>query len=360
MDMRQTRRGFLATALLISGNRWDLAAHPGSAQTATPVSDAPALSTLDLLWQSTGDDRGLLLPTDLALAPDGTIWVIDAANERVVILSPDGAFVDAWGSVGSDEGQFHFTAEGKGQEGGIAIAADGTVSIADTFNTRVQVFDANQQFVTSWGTRGAGDGQFLRPGGVAVGADGTVFVSDVDRDDVQAFDAQGQYLGTIGAPGQHSDPSYPAVDAAGNLYVVEFEQARVSVFSPDGALLRSWGSRGREAGQFDGPYAVALDPQGNAYVTDPSTARIERFAPDGQFLNAWTILKAGAPDTPFVSNLRVDEGGHLYAVDNQNGRVLKFQLPAAGDVATPVTPQQIHVPQRSPWPRTRTKEASCI
>ena len=71
----------------------------------------------------------------------------------------------------------------------MAVAADGSVYVADRGNHRIQKFDADGVFVTKWGSSGTGNGQFNLPFGVAVAADGSVYVADRGNHRIQKFDA---------------------------------------------------------------------------------------------------------------------------------------------------------------------------
>jgi len=64
----------------------------------------------------------------------------------------DGAYLGRWGSLGGGEGQFQSLA-------GIAVAADGSVYVADPALDRLQHFDALGAYISSWGTEGGGAGE---------------------------------------------------------------------------------------------------------------------------------------------------------------------------------------------------------
>src|SRR5262245_1852649 len=76
-------------------------------------------------------------------------------------------------------------------------------------------------------------------------------------------------VGTLGsAPGQFNEPYGVALDATGNVYVVDTQNHRVQEFTSTGGFIRLWGSQGNGDGQFQYPLGIAVAPNGNVYVTD--------------------------------------------------------------------------------------------
>jgi DNA-binding beta-propeller fold protein YncE len=94
----------------------------------------------------------------------------------------EGVFGSQWGTEGSGEGEFN-------TPGGIAIASDGSVYVADTNNHRIQKFTSEGVFVSKWGTEGSGDGELQAPNDVAVASDGSVYVADSKNNRIQKFAA---------------------------------------------------------------------------------------------------------------------------------------------------------------------------
>lgn len=76
----------------------------------------------------------------------------------------------------------------------VAVDADGNVYVSDTFNDRVEIFDADGNFIRTFGKPGDGPGYFARPKGIAVDVDGHVWVADSVTDRVQVFTQEGQLL----------------------------------------------------------------------------------------------------------------------------------------------------------------------
>ena len=69
----------------------------------------------------------------------------------------------------------------------ISIDSDGVVYVTEKGNHRVSVFSCEGKFITSFGSRGSGPGQFISPYGIAVDSNGVVYVSDSGNYRLQLF-----------------------------------------------------------------------------------------------------------------------------------------------------------------------------
>jgi DNA-binding beta-propeller fold protein YncE len=294
------------------------------------------------LWETSGGpDSPLGNPSKVAVAPDGSIWVVDADNNRFQIFAPDGTFLEAWGTPGSGEGEFDFTTVdwGGNDEAAIAFAPDGTFYVADPGNHRIQKFGPDRSFLTAWGSEGQEPGQFGTPIDLVVDGQGRVYVLDANR--VQVFDADGRFLAEWGErgfePGQLFGPFGIGLDPDGTLLIAEYDSSRVQRFTPEGEFLDGWGGPGSGDGQFAYAMDAAVDAAGRVFVTDYANHRVQVFDRDGQFLAAW-----GEPGTDagqFISALSVAVGGDgtVYVTDGVK-RLQAFrvgELPAAASAATP-------------------------
>jgi DNA-binding beta-propeller fold protein YncE len=107
-------------------------------------------------------------PTDIAIAPDGTIFITDShrkgKNNRVVKLSKDGRFLQEWGTKGSEPGQMS-------EPHTIALDSRGRLFVGDRENNRIQIFDQNGKVLGIWH-------QFGRPSGITITRDDTLYVTD--------------------------------------------------------------------------------------------------------------------------------------------------------------------------------------
>src|ERR1700730_788522 len=90
------------------------------------------------------DDKHFYRPTDIAWLPDGTFFVSDGyANTRVVKFDKNGKYLTAWGTKGTDPGQFRTPHS-------IAVGKDRRIYVADRSNQRIQIFDENGKFIDQW------------------------------------------------------------------------------------------------------------------------------------------------------------------------------------------------------------------
>jgi tripartite motif-containing protein 71 len=106
----------------------------------------------------------------VAVAPDGTVYVADTHNHRIQRFSATGQFLGTWGSWGNGDGQFGYRWYYYQYCGpsSVAVAPDGTVYVLETSNHRIQRFSATGQFLGEWGSAGTDDGQFSLPEDVAL------------------------------------------------------------------------------------------------------------------------------------------------------------------------------------------------
>ena len=109
---------------------------------------------------------------------------------------------------------------------GVAVDKDGNVYVTDTLNNRVEIFDADGNFISTFGKHGDGPGYFARPKGIAVDGDGHIWVADEMQDRLQVFNRDGQLLTYIGnthgeLPGQFKALMGVAIDKQNRVFTTE-------------------------------------------------------------------------------------------------------------------------------------------
>jgi len=133
-------------------------------------------------WGEPGGGPGQFDGLD-GVAVDGTGHVYTAENNscRVQKFSTDGTYITQWGIPGSGPGQLNYPVR-------LATSPDGQFVYVDDYgNHRIQVFSNTGAYLGQLGSVGSGPGQFLNPIGVAVDTHGTVFVADTNNSRIQLF-----------------------------------------------------------------------------------------------------------------------------------------------------------------------------
>lgn len=181
---------------------------------------------------------------DLAIAPDGTKYVVDAGQNAILVYSPDERFVSTF--VLPDASPV-----------GIAVFGD-LLYVTDFKNANVKVLDRKSgRELRTIGQRGGDDGQFIAPLGVAVDRQGDIYVSDTFRARIQKFSPDGKFLLGFGQagnrPGDFIRPKYLAVGSDGHLHVVDASLNNVQVFDPEDKFVGYYGASGRHPGAMDLP-----------------------------------------------------------------------------------------------------------
>jgi DNA-binding beta-propeller fold protein YncE len=160
--------------------------------------------------------------------------------------------------------------------------------VADVGLDQVLVYDAdNFKLLRKIGTTGknhtlTSPGDFAKPSAVAVDRDGNLYVADMLNARIEVFDADGNFIRTFGkrgdGPGYFAMPKGVAIDSDGHVWVADAMQNRVQVYSQEGQLLIYMGSgQGILPGQFSGLQDIAIDKQNRVFTSEVFPGRVQQF-----------------------------------------------------------------------------------
>ena len=266
----------------------------------------------------------------------GVNWFLIASLVLPIAFSPahgSPQFITQWGSNGAGPGQW-------GAAFSCAVDDSLHVYVVDESHHRVEKFSSTGTFLMQWGTQGSGPGQFNFPGNVAVDHAFNVYVTDFGNDRVEKFSSVGVFLTTWGTTGgldgQFREPTGIAVDSVANVYVVDkgvetlpegFENHRIEKFSSSGVFLAKWGSLGAGDDQFQVPTDVAVSGAGTVYVTDPDRHFVTAWTDGGTFIRRWGGIGSGPGQFINCSGIAVDrrDGNRVYVSDGNGDRIQEFQ-----------------------------------
>ena len=260
-------------------------------------------------WASLGLSR----PVDLAIAPNGDLYVTES-GDRVAEITPSGSVVRQWGSTGSDPGQFDFNGlqADNGAYASIAVGPDGRVYVSDSDNHRVQVFASDGTFIRQFGSDGFGRGQFRLAYDLTVDASGNVYVLDDVLLHLTKFGPGGEVLWITSGL---NDPALTGhghgihVDAQGRLVYGNDDNGRVIYLDMNGSLVDSFA-----AGACD----VSGDAAGNIYMGGCGSADIKVYNPAHALIGTWT--GAALSEAPAFG-----PGDEVFGLDRE-GNILRLRV----------------------------------
>lgn len=273
-------------------------------------------------------DLGLNAPRGIAIGPEGEIYVADTFNSRIVKLDAVGNLLATWGSR-TPEGQTPLAPGTFNEPWGVAIDNAGNIFVADTWNHRIQKFNAEGNFILEWGVAGVtseGPDRLWGPRGIAVSPDGRVYVTDTGNKRVAVFDSNGKFLSEFGNQGEArlDEPVGIAIGLEGRVFIADTWNLRVAVFTAEGQSVTNWPVQGWESDSIENKPYIAVDRQGRVYITDPEGYRVIVFSSSGEALAAFG--QYGPEENAFGLPVGVAVGadGNLWISDAGNNRLEKF------------------------------------
>jgi len=248
-------------------------------------------------YQSQNGYLGMSLPTH-AIMDNGLLIVLDS-HSRILkynsILNNTNLF--------TEYGNYRNAAGVVSNAQSVCVNQNtGKVYVSDSFNHRIQMFDADGDYVATYGGIGGPYGYgtalnyFLYPKQVTVDNSNTLYVADFGNGRVVKKYAAGLSFVVAAAVTQ---PWGVAVDSSGYLYVSDWYTDSIKVFY-NGFQVRSWGGSGTGTGQFNKPCDLKIGTYNGTtalYVADCGNNRIQIFSLTGTYLG-----QLGTPETDPLGN----------------------------------------------------------
>lgn len=300
-----------------------------------------------------------MVPYGVTTDPEGSIYVSDEYQFRMLKFNSTGSILLEWGEFGKSPGQLGLPKE--------TAYYNGQIYVADEQNHRIQVFNTNGTFLFQWGNKGSLPGEFKRPVGIAINRAGFIYVTETGNKRVQVFNASGtfKFLWNLGAAPRgitfdtlgyvyildvwnrrvHRffsngtslsvwdipalQPHGIAIDSVGNVYISDTWNHRIKKFNSSGILLKTWGGYGKEIGKLHAPRGIHIDSEDNLFVADSWNYRVQKFDLEGNLI---TVIGGNGPPYGKFNDPRriaIDNEGNLYIDENWNHRVQKFN--SSGD-----------------------------
>jgi hypothetical protein len=227
------------------GNVWTTDVQRHIVQKHKP--DGTVLMTLGTDGEAGTDESHFFMPTDVAVASTGDVFVSDGyGNARVVHFRADGTYVKTWGSLGNDPGEFSIAHA-------IAVDSEDRLYVADRNNARIQVFSMDGELLDVWD-------HLIIPWGLWITPEDEVLV--------------------CGTSTAHW-PTGPGTEIA--QYGVPPTDQLVMRFNTKGKALQlnvfpmPTDETDTEPGKLNWVHCIAVDAGGNLYLGDIAGKRLQKF-----------------------------------------------------------------------------------
>ena len=232
---------------------------------------------------------------------------------------------------GGDSFRFVSSFSLKNEPHGVSVNSDGNIFISE-FGGGLKVRDKEGNEMIESTIQKTIDSLHLEPFDVSIGLNDQIVVLDWSPQDshrVIILNKEGKLIKSFGSKGsqngQFDRPYGVDVDGEGRIIVVDTDNHRIQVFDKDGSFIRSFGSFGSSEGQFYFPRGVAVDRDGNIVVCDCGNHRIKVIDIEGNLIRCFGAFGSGDSQLHYPRSVDVDGEGRIVVCEQGNRRVSVFE-----------------------------------
>jgi len=298
-----------------------------------PIAKRPGDITTNLILNPVsiigqyGEGNGCFLEPSIVCARNGKVAVADAATSKIQVFSRAGKWLSTSSIAPGSE--YSKTGGYLTQPSGLVIDSKMTIYASDDSDHVIRVYEITGSFFKEFVNE---HGMLAGIAGIVASSSGLLYASDYENGCIQIFHAEtGNWVGKIGSKGPECGqirlPSAVGLDRDDSLYVLDYGNHRISIFSRKGEFLKQIEETEQTKGLFSIPQGLAIDPNGMVYVSDSRNHLIHVFEPSGKRLYCFGEegSDAGQFNEPAGICLDGDEG-RLYVADKGNHRVQVFDI----------------------------------
>jgi len=216
-------------------------------------------------WETEQFDR----PLDITVKTGLEVFVADFNNERIERYDKNLNYISSFYSEETFSTNLQF-----GFPSGVDVSAQGELFICDNENNRILKLNTLGEPTLSFGDFNWGDGQLEHPAKVEISPGNLIYVSDQSANQVVVFDYFGNYVSRFGKKLLNKPKGMTW--SQNKLFVADSGNDRMVVFDKNLQLIYSWGNEGSRIGAFKNPVDVAGFDE-RIYVLDSDNNRIQVF-----------------------------------------------------------------------------------
>ena len=196
----------------------------------------------------------------------GNVWTTDNGNHVLRQFSPEGELLKTLGEVGvPGPDQTHFRAPDD-----VVFSSTGEMYVADSGNGRIVHLDADGKFLSQFGKKGKGNGEFSTAHGLGIDKQNRLYVADRGNNRVQVFSPTGEFVAEWKGFGN----PFGLLVVDQELLVSEGDINKIFHFTlSSGKIAREWGN----SEMLKLPHLMSTDKKGNLYVAEVNGKRVQIF-----------------------------------------------------------------------------------
>jgi sugar lactone lactonase YvrE len=163
--------------------------------------------------------------------------------------------------------------------------------------------------------------------GVTVDHRDQVYVFNRSEPTVQVYSPDGALIrswSTGNAKGTH----HIKLDPDGNVWIADFRNHVIEKYTPEGKRLLTLGEAGKagcDEGHFNGPTDMAFLPCGDVFISDGyGNRRVVHFDKEGRFVKAWGEEGTAPGQFALPHGIAIDSQNRIYVADRNNARTQVF------------------------------------
>lgn len=213
----------------------------------------------------------------------------------------------------------------------LAVDEDNNLYVLDAGNYRIQVVSEKGRYVDKWGARGDQDGYFDDPVALTINPDSDfLIVLDQGTYRVHKFELDGSSLLSFGEEGrrkgQLEGPVDVTIDALDYIYVLDRERQKVLKFHKSGSFVDEWGGKGRQDERLQDPVSIAYSDEltGYVYVLDAGKMALLKYKRDGDLDEIIKLPPDLVDDGMKPVKVEINGENEIFVLDGLHGKLIKL------------------------------------
>ena len=218
-------------------------------------------------------------PHGLRIDREGNIWCTDTMAHIVVKMNADGRILMVMGVAGRP-GEWHQAGHLRcfNEPNDIAFATNGDVYITQGHgkgDNLVHRFTATGDHLKTWGGTGKDKGKFDQPHSIVINGKGLLYIADRSNQRIQVFDADGNYIRESSHPGTPCGLAMCHDNT--HMMMAHGHAGKIMKLDENGNVLGITGSQGKGPNQYGEAHYIALDNNEDIYVGDTLNWRVQKL-----------------------------------------------------------------------------------